>query len=168
MQQLPSKPSTSLRFTFYRGALETWKDLSLPNTQKLIYWVLYCYCAFFSRLRDGMKCVCVCVCTCASLHVYPEEKNKLFVCVLACTLSSNTMRWTLMFLLIQQVTCSCKLVSVWLDKREWETVCLHSVCVFVCVSVWLCCCYEEKAILLHTWDKHNGGNKSGQCCLVLS
>ncbi len=60
-------------------------------------------------------------------------------------------------------------VGVLLDGitlREWEAV--FARVVYVCVCVCVCCRYEEKAIPPHTWDKHNSGNKSGQCCLVLS
>lgn len=37
----------------------------------------------------------------------------------------------------------------------------------------VCVCVYGGAVIkrkpsLYTWDKHNGGNKSGQCCLVLS
>lgn len=71
-----------------------------------------------------------------------------------------------MFWLLQQVHVCLWLCVIGWDhfKREWEAVFARAACACVCV----CCRYEEKAIPPYTWDKHKGGNKSGQSCRVLS
>lgn len=56
--------------------------------KKLIYWLVYCRCAFSSRRKEGMRSVCMC----ASLYAYRKNKN-ICACVLAhrtCSPSKQT------------------------------------------------------------------------------
>lgn len=80
-------------------------------------------------------------CLCLYLHSLSKQRN---LYVLAYTTGVNVH------------ACLFLCVIGWDPlKREWEAVLARGVqCVYICVCV--CRCYEENAISLHTWDKHNG------------
>lgn len=103
---------------------------------------------------------------CASLYDYPEEKTKIFVCLLAqCLyLHSLSKQNDINFQVLGHTPGVHLYVCVRWDGitlRVGGCICLRSV---VCV----CRLYQEKTIPPHTQDKHNRGNKSGHRCHVLS
>lgn len=116
---------------------------------------------FSSTLRDGMMRVRVCLHVCTSLRLSRGEKQ--IICVCAC-LRSLTKHNKVNFDVLAHPTSLHVHVSLCLCVTGWERMgdCLLVRCVCGCADV------MKGKPSLYTWDKHNSGNKSGQCCLVLS
>lgn len=161
--------------TFHHSALGGCKDLFYAGRKKKKKKSLFIdsYIAtvpFLKTERWGEECVCACVCEQLSM---PEKKHKLFMCVCACSacLFFLENRQGLTFL------CSCpkeqvQNAGVYVhpcvdavaqrgETREAEFA--FVVCALVCAAV-----MKGKTIPPRTREKHNGGNKSGQRCRVLS
>lgn len=94
--------SSSLASTLYNGALEGWKDLSLPDTpKKIIFWLISATVPFLkAERRDEVG-------MCASLL-----KRKLSVCTSTVYLLSQQTGHLLLSCSYNRCTHSCMFVSL--------------------------------------------------------